>query len=718
MPNKPNSMKTKHYILAIFAALVLVGCYNDDKLWDAVNEQEQRIEALESWQKVANNNIEALQTLVSGKHYITEITPVTLEGKTVGYTIAFNDHAPITIYNGEKGEKGEQGDKGEQGEQGVAGSTPVISITQQTDGNWYWTLNGELMKDANGKSIRANGQDGADGEDGKPGQNAPTPVLKTGKALDLAGVSGTWTADAIYLSVDGGTTWTQVSGRNGTNGVDGDAFFAGIDTTHEDYVIFTLAEGGGKINVPRYKALALSFSYTPAGGTETTIDPVRDILAVSTAKDLVIKYGISSDGIEKMNVRVSAFLPSVATGKMTASVDRDAKSITLRTTTDGLGIIPLLITTTDNAGHSCTYELTLRTPYSGGDGTEAEPYQISSADELAYLSEQVNGGQNYEGKYFLLTEDIDLTGRKWKPIGKVSIYESFKGSFNGGGHSISNMNVDDIDNGGLFGTVKKASVIQNIRLLSPTVNARQFGGALIGWCENVELIKNCYAENIICSVDAKDTMMNAAGGLVGMAAKLVKMENCHVKNAKVTGLKDVGGLLGGASSNPGEAIQIHKCSATECTITASGKWGHGGLIGTQYAGALTLKGCYTTGTIYSGTKGDNSQNESNIAAGALIGQGRGSSYGTSAYLVQMLGCYSTMVIQSDAPEDKYSLRGVTEPNTFRYDWKFSSCYYITSYTGQTPTNGITYQPVMDENMIQAMNKELKEDIYKTDGTYK
>lgn len=725
MPNKLNSMKAKHYILAIFAALVLVGCYNDDKLWDAVNEQEQRIEALESWQKVANNNIEALQTLVSGKHYITEITPVTLEGKTVGYTIAFNDRAPITIYNGEKGEKGEQGDKGEQGEQGVAGSTPVISITQQTDGNWYWTLNGELMKDANGKSIRANGEDGKDGDDGKPGedgkdgQNAPTPVLKTGKALDLAGVSGTWTADAIYLNVDGGTTWTQVSGRNGTNGVDGDAFFSSIDTTHEDYVTFTLAEGGGKISVPRYKDLALSFSYTPAGGTETTIDPVHDILAVSTAKDLVIKYDVSSDGIEKVNVRVSAFLLSEETGKMTVSVDRDAKSITLRTTTDGLGIIPLLITATDNAGHSCTYELTLRTPYSGGDGTEANPYKISSADELASLSELVNGGQNYEGKYFKLTEDIDLKGREWKPIGKEYGDGSFSGSFDGGGHSISNMNVNDIDNGGLFGTVKKASVIQNIRLLSPTVNARQFGGALIGWCENVELIKNCYAENIICSVDAKDTIMNAAGGLVGMAAKLVKMENCHVKNAKVTGLKDVGGLLGSASSNPGKAIQINKCSATECTIIASGKWGHGGLIGTQYAGALTLEGCYTTGTIDSGTKGDNSQNENNIAAGALIGQGRGHSHmDYPDYLVTMVGCYSTIVIQSDAPEEKYSLRGVTEPNIFRYQWEFSNCYYITSHTGQTPTAGITYQPVMDGNMIQAMNAELKEEIYKTDGTYK
>lgn len=156
-------MKTKYYLLAAFAALVLAGCYDDDKLWNAVNEQEQRIEALESWQKVVNNNIEALQTLVSGKHYITAVAPVTLEGKTVGYTISFNDCDPITIYNGEKGEQGEQGDKGDKGEQGdkgdqgPAGSTPVISIAQQPDGNWYWTLNGELIKDTHGNSIRANG---------------------------------------------------------------------------------------------------------------------------------------------------------------------------------------------------------------------------------------------------------------------------------------------------------------------------------------------------------------------------------------------------------------------------------------------------------------------------------------------------------------------------------------------------------------------------------
>ncbi len=235
-------MKVKINLLFVLAAFALLsGCYDDDKLWNAVNKQEQRIEALESWQKLVNSNIEALQILVSGKHYITAVTPVTLEGKTVGYTISFNDCDPITIYNGEKGEQGGKGD------QGPAGSTPVISITQQDDGNWYWTLNGELITGTDGNPIRANGEDGTDG---KPGQNAPIPILKPGQALIDAGIDGTWIPTAIYLSVDNGKTWTKVSGT------DGNSMFSKVDDSDEEYVIFTLADGT-EIKVPKYKGVSL-----------------------------------------------------------------------------------------------------------------------------------------------------------------------------------------------------------------------------------------------------------------------------------------------------------------------------------------------------------------------------------------------------------------------------------------------------------------------------
>ena len=89
-----------------------------------------------------------------------------------GYTITFLHSDPITIYHGEKGDKGDKGDQGEQGIQGEPGKdgadrtdgsdgkdgyTPQIGLTQQADGNWYWTLDGELMLDPNGDPIRANG---------------------------------------------------------------------------------------------------------------------------------------------------------------------------------------------------------------------------------------------------------------------------------------------------------------------------------------------------------------------------------------------------------------------------------------------------------------------------------------------------------------------------------------------------------------------------------
>ena len=131
-------MKIKNCLFGIIMAIVLSGCYNDDKLWNALDEQEQRIEALESWQKVMNSNIEALQSLVDGQDYITKVTPVTLNGEVVGYTITFKSQSPITIYNGEKGDKGDKGDtgatgaKGDKGETGAAGAAPV----RGTD---YWT---------------------------------------------------------------------------------------------------------------------------------------------------------------------------------------------------------------------------------------------------------------------------------------------------------------------------------------------------------------------------------------------------------------------------------------------------------------------------------------------------------------------------------------------------------------------------------------------------
>ena len=269
----------KTLTLLLLAALTLAACkYDDSELWEQVNQnteelaaQAARIAALEAWQAETNTNIEALQTLLSTTDYITAVTPVVKDGVEVGFTISFLNTPAITIYHGTKGDKGDKGD------------TPQIGAAQAEDGNWYWTLNDELLTDTDGNPIRANGTQGGQGDQGPAGDDAPLPQLATGKKLNEQQITTDSQnkdiePDAIYLSVDGGQTWTRVSGEKGeqgdtgATGPKGDSFFKGIDTTHADYVTFTLADGS-TFQVPRYTGISLTFDSEslslPYGGTAT-----------------------------------------------------------------------------------------------------------------------------------------------------------------------------------------------------------------------------------------------------------------------------------------------------------------------------------------------------------------------------------------------------------------------------------------------------------------
>ena len=213
----------------LLAALALTACeYDDSALWEQVNQNTERIAALEAWQVETNTNIQSLQTLLNTTDYITAVTPVTENEEEVGYTISFLNSDPITIYHGKNG---------------TAGSTPEIGVKKGEDGNWYWTLNGDLLTGENDNPIQANGD------------SAPVPQLKTGDSLtnvthDTAGDA--IMPEAIYLSVDGGETWTRVSGT------DGDSFFSDVEVTDEA-VTFTLADGTTTFSVPRYTGIKLNF---------------------------------------------------------------------------------------------------------------------------------------------------------------------------------------------------------------------------------------------------------------------------------------------------------------------------------------------------------------------------------------------------------------------------------------------------------------------------
>ena len=294
-------MKARKAFLLLLAALTLAACkYDDSALWEQVNQnteelaaQAARIAALEAWQAETNTNIQALQTLLSTTDYITAVTPVVQDGVEVGFTISFLHTPAITIYHGTKGDKGDTGD------------TPQIGAAQAEDGNWYWTLNGEPLTDADGNPIQANGTQGEQGEpgsDGDDGISAPLPQLATGTKLTEQNVTTDTQGDAIepdaiYLSVDGGKTWTRVSGEKGeqgdtgTTGPKGDSFFKGIDTTHADYVTFTLANNGGSFSVPRYTGISLTLEGNATNlvyGEPVTITCQTNDNSLYTAKNLFV----------------------------------------------------------------------------------------------------------------------------------------------------------------------------------------------------------------------------------------------------------------------------------------------------------------------------------------------------------------------------------------------------------------------------------------------
>ena len=243
--------------------------YDDSELRGDIENLEGRITALEEWQKSVNTDIRSLQSLVAAledKDYVTAVTP--LEDGT-GYVISFLKSGNVTIKHGEQGEKGEDG------------TTPVISVKQDSDGKHYWTVNGEWLLD-NGNKMPVTGEKGDKGDKGDKGADAIAPQVRINTDTNL------W-----EISTDGGKTWTSTGikatgdkGNTGEQGPQGDAIFAkdGIDyTSDHDNVIFTLVDGT-KITLPRTSALTVGFkSYETF--MLTLITNVIDIVLPETLKE-------------------------------------------------------------------------------------------------------------------------------------------------------------------------------------------------------------------------------------------------------------------------------------------------------------------------------------------------------------------------------------------------------------------------------------------------
>ena len=240
-------------------------------------------------------------------------------------------------------------------------------------------------------------------------------------------------------------------------------------------------------------------------------------------------------------------------------------------------------------------------PIWAGSGTEAAPYEIPDVGKLTALQTQVNeNGFSYTGKWFRLTNNIDLNNELWTPIG-IDALHSFGGSLDGGGKTISGLKVEtDRQWAGLFGSVRGTygvpMTMRDLTLKNGSVKFTSSGtscsGGLVAAVEGETALelRNVVAENLTVSGGR-----SGSGGLLGRGR--VAMTNCHNRGGSVTG-SYAGGLAGMGYSN----LQDHVLAGCTNSAKVVGKRTAGGMTGNETHSYGSYTDCTNNGSI-SATQG-------------------------------------------------------------------------------------------------------------------
>ena len=230
--------------------------------------------------------------------------------------------------------------------------------------------------------------------------------------------------------------------------------------------------------------------------------------------------------------------------------------------------------------------------FAGGSGTSNDPYQIATAEQLAYFKNQVNSGVDYYNRHIKLTDDIllnsssSLSANSWSAIGTSD--NPFEGTFDGNGHYICNIyfyspNSSAVTHKGLFGSTGTSAVIKRLGITG-TIGAYNYAGGIVGY--NTGLITDCFSA---VSVTGNDSGTRGSGGIAGVNNGTI--EYCYNIGTVNNLYRPAGGITGNNYSN---AAAIRNCYSIG-NITSAGGSGYAGAITATQNG--TVSNCYyLTGT--------------------------------------------------------------------------------------------------------------------------
>ena len=324
------------------------------------------------------------------------------------------------------------------------------------------------------------------------------------------------------------------------------------------------------------------------------------------------------------------------------------------TFTNGKTFVYKMKNATDwQAGGEYTYTVSLAAAKDLGYTIESNgSYTVTSADGLMNVAELVNGGKSDIN--ITLDTDIDLTGKDWTPIG-TDYDNSYKGTFDGGGHTITGLTFTTNDEyAGLFGWLNRAGTVKNVVMEGVQITSNQIYGGSIG-------------------------------GVVGYSWGTI--ENCSVSGS-ISGTVRVGGVVGAQRD----------CSITGCSSSATvkGTINVGGVAG-QTSFSATLTACYATGNVI--IEIDRTQN---ISGGGLVGFNDG---------ISLLSCYATGNVTSTGSSTGYvhigGFLGDNYTTVTACYWKNNHEQGIGYNRRSTKVTEVDGTSVTWKNAVDAMNTALQ-----------